>query len=81
MLDNPTEAGDQPVSPLTARETEVAALLARGLSTTDIAADLVISVATVRVHVEHILAKLDLHSRTQVAVWARESGLLAGQRV
>jgi two-component system nitrate/nitrite response regulator NarL len=32
----------------------------------------VISVATVRVHVDHILTKLDLHSRTQIAVWVRE---------
>jgi DNA-binding CsgD family transcriptional regulator len=62
----------QNASPLTRRETEVAALLARGLSTSEVAARLVISVATVRVHVDHILTKLDLHSRTQIAVWVRE---------
>jgi DNA-binding CsgD family transcriptional regulator len=35
-----------------------------------------ITPATVRVHVEHILAKLDLHSRAQLAVWSIQSGLL-----
>jgi predicted ATPase/DNA-binding CsgD family transcriptional regulator len=68
LLDTPA----QNLSPLTRRQTEVAALLARGLSTSEVAAELVISMATVRVHVDHILAKLDLHSRTQIAVWVRE---------
>lgn len=55
---------------LTRRERDVVALLARGLSSRQIAAELVISAATVRVHVEHILDKLGLHSRAQVAAWA-----------
>jgi predicted ATPase/DNA-binding CsgD family transcriptional regulator len=57
---------------LTARQRQVAELLAQGRSTRQIAAELVISVATVRVHVDHLMAKLDLHSRTQVALWVRE---------
>jgi DNA-binding CsgD family transcriptional regulator len=57
---------------LTPRETEVAVLLARGLSTAEIARELVVAVATVRVHVEHILRKLNLHSRSQVVVWVKE---------
>jgi DNA-binding NarL/FixJ family response regulator len=61
---------------LTPRETEVAVLLARGLSTAEIARELVVAVATVRVHVEHILRKLNMHSRTQVVVWVREHGHL-----
>jgi DNA-binding NarL/FixJ family response regulator len=60
---------------LTPRERDVAGRLARGLSNQQIAAELVITVATVRVHVEHILAKLDLHSRAQAAVWASKHGL------
>jgi predicted ATPase/DNA-binding CsgD family transcriptional regulator len=64
-------------SPLSPRETQVAILLARGRSTRQIAAEMVISVATVRVHVDHILGKLDLHSRTQVALWATQQGLLS----
>jgi non-specific serine/threonine protein kinase len=59
---------------LTRRETQVAVLLAQGLSTAQIAEELVVAVATVRVHIEHIMAKLDLHSRTQVVLWVREHG-------
>ena len=59
-------------SPLTQRETEVAQLIAGGLSNRAIADRLVISHGTVDGHVERILAKLDFSSRTQVAVWAIE---------
>ncbi|MBV9895467.1 MAG: hypothetical protein JO020_14990 [Chloroflexi bacterium] len=55
---------------LTPREREVAGLLTRGLSNQQIASRLAISVGTVRAHVEHILFKLGLHSRAQVALWA-----------
>ncbi|MGH2558727.1 MAG: response regulator transcription factor, partial [Thermomicrobiales bacterium] len=60
---------------LTAREREVAALLSRGLSNKEIAEALFVSDATVATHVKHILAKLDLRSRAQVAVWAIDRGL------
>jgi non-specific serine/threonine protein kinase len=63
-------------SALSPRETEVAALLGRGLTNKQIAAELVVSPTTVRSHVEHILAKLDLTSRAQIAVWASRQGLL-----
>ncbi len=63
---------------LTPREQEVAILLARGLTNKQIAADLVVSPATVRSHVEHILGKLNLRSRAQIAVWASQQGLLPG---
>ena len=59
---------------LSPREEEVAALLARGLTNRQIASELVVSPGTVRSHVEHILAKLDLTSRAQVAVWASRQG-------
>jgi predicted ATPase/DNA-binding CsgD family transcriptional regulator/DNA-binding XRE family transcriptional regulator len=58
--------------PLTRREREVVALLARGSSNRQIAAALVIGERTVEMHVGHILAKLGLSSRTQVAVWVVE---------
>ena len=48
------------------------ALLARGASNREIAAALVIGERTVEMHVGHMLAKLGLSSRTQVAVWAVE---------
>jgi DNA-binding NarL/FixJ family response regulator len=60
---------------LTARECEVAALLGDGLTNREIARALVISEATVGVHVKHILSKLEFKSRARVAVWASEQGL------
>jgi DNA-binding NarL/FixJ family response regulator len=62
---------------LTRRETEVAILAARGLTNRDIAARLCLSVRTVEVHVDHILTKLGFGTRTQLAAWAYEEGLLA----
>lgn len=56
-------------SPLTARERQVASMIARGMSNKDIAGALTISPRTVDGHVERILRKLDFSSRTQVASW------------
>jgi DNA-binding CsgD family transcriptional regulator len=56
-------------SQLTAREREVAALVATGLSNKEIAEKLVISERTAEGHVEHILGKLELRSRSQIASW------------
>ena len=61
--------------PLTAREREVAGLVARGLSNREIADALVITEGTAEVHVKHILSKLGFKSRSQVAVWAAQQGL------
>jgi non-specific serine/threonine protein kinase len=61
---------------LTRRETEVAELAARGLTNRDIAAQLYLSVRTVEAHVDHILTKLGFRTRTQLAAWAHEQGLL-----
>jgi DNA-binding CsgD family transcriptional regulator len=61
--------------PLTEREREVAALLAQGMSNREIAEMLVISESTAEVHVKHILSKLGLRSRSQVAVWAAQRDL------
>jgi DNA-binding NarL/FixJ family response regulator len=55
--------------PLTRREREVAALVARGLTSKAIAADLYLSERTVETHVQHILTKLGLANRTQIATW------------
>lgn len=57
---------------LSARELEVARLVADGLSNPAIAAALFVSVATVKTHVSHILGKLGLESRVQVAGWVAE---------
>ena len=61
--------------PLTPRETQVAVLVARGLTNREIAAELVIAEGTAANHVQHILAKLGGHSRKQIAAWAVERGL------
>lgn len=69
-----------PVAPLSAREQEVAALVAQGLGNRQIAECLVITERTVAAHIEHILHKLGFTSRTQVGVWAAEHGLVAPSR-
>jgi NarL family two-component system response regulator LiaR len=59
---------------LTEREAEVLRFVARGWCNQEIADSLTISEATVRAHVSHILAKLDLASRTQAAIYALRMG-------
>jgi NarL family two-component system response regulator LiaR len=61
--------------PLTKRELEVLRLVARGLSNQEIAAELVVSEGTVRIHVSNILTKLHLANRTQAALYALQEGL------
>lgn len=66
----------EPSEPLTEREREVLALVAKGLANKEIAAQLDITERTARTHVSNILGKLDLASRTQAALWAIEHKLV-----
>jgi DNA-binding NarL/FixJ family response regulator len=61
---------------LTSRETEVLRRLADGLTTEQIAADLYVSVNTVRNHVNNIIRKLNVHSRLEAVSYAIRNGLI-----
>ena len=63
------------VEPLTARERDVLGLLAFGYSNADIAETLVLSEGTVKTHVKRVLSKLDVHNRTEAALYARDHNL------
>jgi len=58
------------LSTLTRREQEILEQIAKGMSNRSIAETLNIMEGTVKVHVKHLLKKLNLHSRTEAAVWA-----------
>ena len=65
------------LSPLTEREREVMAKVARGFSNDEIADELVVSPATVRTHVSRAMTKLHARDRAQLVVLAYESGLIS----
>jgi DNA-binding CsgD family transcriptional regulator/tetratricopeptide (TPR) repeat protein len=77
LADEPEDAWrGGPRRTLTRRELEVATLVAKGLTNRGIADRLCLSVRTVDTHVDHVLTKLGFSTRTQLAAWAYESGLV-----
>ncbi|RYP86268.1 response regulator transcription factor [Nocardioides guangzhouensis] len=72
----PAGSSDSEWLKLSPRELDVARLMARGLSNAEIAAELVLSGATVKTHVAHVLTKTGMRDRVQVVVRAYETGLV-----
>jgi DNA-binding NarL/FixJ family response regulator len=75
LRDLTVPARREPVRPLSSRETEVVRAVARGRTNQEIAAELFISLSTVKSHVSGIQAKLGLRNRVEIAAWAWENRL------
>ena len=77
-LDRDREAAQpEPIShALSDREVDVLRLLVAGRTNREIARDLILSISTVKTHVEHVIAKLDVADRTQAAVKATRLGII-----
>jgi DNA-binding NarL/FixJ family response regulator len=70
----PGAAPAQPIEPLTEREEEVLVTVARGRTNNEIAAELYISLSTVKTHLASIMSKIGARNRVEIAMWAHETG-------
>jgi DNA-binding NarL/FixJ family response regulator len=68
------KARRRPLEPLTDREEEVLAVVARGRTNQEIAAELFISLSTVKTHIASLMVKLPARNRVEIAMWAYENG-------
>jgi DNA-binding NarL/FixJ family response regulator len=63
----------QPVEPLTAREEQVLVAVAQGRTNSEIAAELYITLSTVKTHIASLMSKLGARNRVEIAIWAHET--------
>lgn len=70
----------QPVDPLTEREEQILAAVARGRSNDEIARELYISLSTVKSHVASLMGKLGVRNRVEIAIWAYETHRVPNRR-
>ncbi len=70
----PAAPPPQPVDPLTEREEQVLAKVALGLSNSEIASELYITLSTVKTHVASLMTKLGARNRVEIAIWAHQTG-------
>ncbi|HEX6357379.1 response regulator transcription factor [Actinophytocola sp.] len=78
LLRHLTRDGPAVAQPLSKRETEVVRAIARGRTNQEIAAELFISLSTVKTHVSGIQAKLGTRNRVGIAAWAWENRIIEG---
>jgi DNA-binding NarL/FixJ family response regulator len=71
---HPGPAAAQPADALTDREEEVLRAVARGLTNAEVAAELFVTLSTIKTHVASIQAKLGLRNRVEIAAWAYQTG-------
>jgi len=75
--DDPSGEARDRLAGITGREHEVLTLVARGFANSEIAAELVISLATAKTHVANLLTKLDARDRIQLVILAYEAGIMS----
>ncbi|WP_054814747.1 response regulator [Nocardia arizonensis] len=73
----PNPTSPPPSTPLTAREEQILAVVARGRTNSEIAAELHISLSTVKTHIAGLMAKLGARNRVEIVIWAYETRRVA----
>ena len=73
FADSAPQVPVQPIDPLTEREEEVLALVARGRTNAEIATELFIGLSTVKTHIAAVMAKLGARNRVEIAMWAYDT--------
>jgi DNA-binding NarL/FixJ family response regulator len=76
----PSSPPAQPIEPLTEREEEVLAAVARGRTNREIANELYIALSTTKTHIASLMAKLGARNRVEIAMWAYETGRVPGRK-